>query len=145
MVESKYGKYFISNPRRIEIGELAHHNMIKERNGESLEYLNNEILPEAKVFSAVSRTWGPPDPQPYHQPHKHDVDEIIYFLALNPDGILGAEVEFHIGDEAEKHKITRNTLVYIPKGLIHCPIYFEDYQKNRQFYLLSVLLKSNYY
>jgi hypothetical protein len=144
MMESKYERYFLNNPKHLGIGELAYHDKIKERNAEGLVYLSSEIIPETEVYSVMNRSWGVPNPQPYIQAHTHDVDELIYFLALNPDGILGADVEIDMGDEAEKHIVKHNSLIFVPKGLKHGPIYYWNFQEGRQFYMVVVLLKPSY-
>ena len=57
--------------------------------------------------------------------HFHDFDEFVGFLGTNgpqdPDD-LGGEIEFWLG--GEKYTITKSCLIYIPKGLKHCPIRF---------------------
>jgi len=35
---------------------------------------------------------------------------------------LGAEVEIALGEEWKKNIITTSAIVYLPKGLQHCPI-----------------------
>jgi hypothetical protein len=56
--------------------------------------------------------------------HTHDFDEIIAFFGTNPADIhdLGGEVELWM--VGEKHIITRSTLVFVPKGMEHCPLSF---------------------
>ena len=56
--------------------------------------------------------------------HTHDFDEVIAFFGSNPDDIhdLGGEVELWMG--GEKHTITRSCLVFVPKGVEHCPLSF---------------------
>lgn len=58
------------------------------------------------------------------KPHVHDYDEAIFFIGSDPRNFsdLGAEVEFSIGEEEEKHVFDKPTAVVIPKGLPHCPI-----------------------
>jgi hypothetical protein len=58
------------------------------------------------------------------KPHVHDYDEAIFFIGSDPRNFsdLGAEVEFAIGDEQEKHVFDKPTAVVIPKGVPHCPI-----------------------
>ncbi len=58
------------------------------------------------------------------KPHVHDYDEAIFFIGSDPHNFseLGAEVEFDIGEDQEKHVFDRPTAVVIPKGLPHCPI-----------------------
>lgn len=56
--------------------------------------------------------------------HTHDFDEIIAFFGSDPDDIqdLGGEVELWMG--GEKHIITKSCLVFVPKGVEHCPLSF---------------------
>jgi hypothetical protein len=58
------------------------------------------------------------------KPHVHDYEEAIFFIGSDPRNFsdLGAEVEFAIGDEQEKHVFDKPTAVVILKGLPHCPI-----------------------
>jgi len=58
------------------------------------------------------------------KPHVHDYDEAIFFIGSDPRNFsdLGAEVEFAIGEEQEKHVFDQPTAVVIPKGTPHCPI-----------------------
>ena len=57
-------------------------------------------------------------------PHVHPNDEALVFVGLDPDNpdYLGAEIEIAFGEEWEKHTIKTTSVVYIPKGLQHCPI-----------------------
>ena len=50
------------------------------------------------------------------------VDEVVAFFGTNPEDPwdLCGEVELWLGDE--KHIITKSSLVFIPKGLKHCPL-----------------------
>ena len=56
--------------------------------------------------------------------HTHDFDQIIFFLGgdNNNVGDFGAEVEFHLGENEEKHIINYTSCVYIPAGVVHCPL-----------------------
>ena len=54
--------------------------------------------------------------------HVHDFDEIVGFIGndhKNPHD-LGAEVEFWMEDE--QYMLTKSCLIWIPKGLRHCPL-----------------------
>jgi hypothetical protein len=63
-----------------------------------------------------------------HPPHKHPVDEFLFYMGGDPNNILDfqAEVELTLGygDDMEVHKITSTSIVYIPKGLVHLPMKF---------------------
>jgi mannose-6-phosphate isomerase-like protein (cupin superfamily) len=55
--------------------------------------------------------------------HSHDFDEVIGFIGAkgqrNPHD-LGGEVEIWLG--GEKYQITKSCLIWVPKGLKHCPL-----------------------
>jgi len=56
--------------------------------------------------------------------HTHDFDQIIFFLGGDDNNVgeFGAEVEMHLGEDQEKHVINYTSCVYIPAGLMHCPL-----------------------
>jgi hypothetical protein len=58
--------------------------------------------------------------------HRHDFDEVLAFFGTDPDNPhdLGAELEVWIG--GEKHIVTKSCLIFVPKGVKHCPIYFQN-------------------
>jgi hypothetical protein len=55
-------------------------------------------------------------------PHTHDFDEVIGFLGTNPQKPreLGGEMELWLDDE--KYLLTNTCLVFVPRGLRHCPL-----------------------
>lgn len=63
--------------------------------------------------------------------HSHDFDMYLYFMSFDPDnmGDLGADIDIGLGEEREIHNITVPTSVYIPKGMIHCPLHFKRVDK----------------
>jgi hypothetical protein len=63
--------------------------------------------------------------------HSHDFDMYLYFMSFDPDnmGELGADIEIGLGVEREIHKITTPATVYIPAGMIHCPLEFKRVDK----------------
>jgi hypothetical protein len=59
------------------------------------------------------------------QSHHHDVDEYLFFLGAQlPDltANFEAEIEMFVGEEYERHIITKPTVLYIPRGLEHNPM-----------------------
>jgi hypothetical protein len=52
-----------------------------------------------------------------------DYDQILIWMGTNTIdlGYLGSQVDFCLGEEKEKHRITTATAVSIPKGLPHFP------------------------
>jgi hypothetical protein len=66
-------------------------------------------------------------------PHSHECDEIFLFMGTNPKNReeLNAEVEFWIGEGKGTEIITLITsgLVFVPKGLVHLPLFFKNVKK----------------
>ncbi len=152
-MDSKYGKYVITNPiphPKIQ-QSLAHHVQRRDkgyleswmRPGEG-KFLPQDDLPECQMRCVVARQLGVPDPQPFLDAHKHSVDELIMFLATTPDGKLGATVEIEMGEEGERHAFDKTTIVYAPKGLVHGPIWYRDFEEGRIFYMITLMLQKEY-
>ena len=55
--------------------------------------------------------------------HRHDYAQILAFLPgdITSLGELDAEIEFYL--DGEKHIINKTTVVHIPGGMVHCPLY----------------------
>jgi hypothetical protein len=64
-------------------------------------------------------------------PHTHDYDQCAHFYGGDPNDIsdFQAEVWFYLGEEGEKQVITKPTIVYIPKGMMHCPLTYHRIDK----------------
>jgi hypothetical protein len=126
VTETKYGKYFLKEPWGIP----------------------HQPDPEAPVYIGIGQKapvegWDEPLTQvlrPVYRAykmipegHRHSVAEILYFIGGDPMNFkeFGAEVEFTMGEgeEAETHTITRTTWVYVPVGLLHCPLNFKRVDK----------------
>ena len=55
--------------------------------------------------------------------HKHDFAEIFVFVPCTEDlNAYDAETELYLGEEGEKIIINQTAAVYVPAGLVHCPI-----------------------
>lgn len=65
------------------------------------------------------------------QLHAHNYDQLLYFIGGNPKNFFdfGAEIEITLGEEKEKHLIKTTSIVFVPKGLLHCPIHFKKVDK----------------
>jgi hypothetical protein len=65
--------------------------------------------------------------------HKHDCAEFLYFIGGDPMNFkeFGAEVELVMGEgkEQETYIINKTTWVYVPRGLVHCPLNFKRVDK----------------
>ena len=72
---------------------------------------------------------GTKDKASFMNPHKHDVGEIVAFYGSDPDDQenLNGEIIFYIG--GEKHVFTKSTMVYLPAGLEHGPLFIQKVDK----------------
>lgn len=125
MATSKYGKYIITDMKR-DIAEAPWTPpmpLAGQGKGGRVLWLDNEVVPGAFYVETVWEYPQPGDPPKTPvQAHKHDFDEVLCFFGTdlnNPHDLCG-EVELWLGDE--KHIITKSAIVFIPKGLMHCPM-----------------------
>ena len=125
MENTKYGKYILTEPL-----QKANNEEIKVP---AIEISKSLTLPDGWSGVPISITMSA-----VHSPfkmldkgHVHDVDEILFFLGANPMDYrdFGAEAYILLGEEGEKHIINKTTFIYIPKGLLHCPIEFTRVDK----------------
>jgi hypothetical protein len=116
MAETKYGKYIVSEP----LGTIATQPLLKDI--ERFE-VNGPIWGKDLVVShsAVHQPL-----RMLNEPHTHPYDEFVCFIGGNPldPRDFGAEVEMCLGEEQEKHLITRSTVIYLPANFPHCPLDF---------------------
>ena len=133
MADTKYGKYIVTEVKQ-NISEAPWSPPsippVEKGRGGRIIFLDSEVVPGAFYLECVwvmPRPEGTPrvtDKPTGTQPHTHDYDEVIAFFGTNPDDFhdLGAEVELWLGDE--KHILTKSCVVFVPKGLKHCPLNF---------------------
>ena len=80
------------------------------------------------------------------EPHIHTFDEAVYFIGSDPRSVdLGAECNFQIGPGdggEEDHIFSKPTVVVIPKGTWHCPMYVQKFDK--AFLCMAVSLTTDY-
>jgi hypothetical protein len=122
MAETKYGKYIITGAKsdlkppsyRRDAAEIAAGNHTR------LLYLDDEVIKGAFYVECVWYWKG--SEQPIVGAHTHPFDEVITFCGTNqedPQDLCG-EVELWLEDE--KHILTKSCLVFVPKGMKHCPL-----------------------
>jgi len=130
MSQTKYGKYVLKYP------------VAKGGYGPELIYTGDKDY-KSNFTMMILRITEPTLME--KEEHVHDFDMYLYFLSFDPNdmGNLGAEIEMGLGPEHEKHLITVPTSVYIPKGMIHCPLEFKRVDKPILFIHASI--SSKYY
>ncbi len=88
--------------------------------------LNNDVSPGAFYVDFVWIWSGDMTMAP--QPHAHDFDEMVGIVGYPADRehprAVGGDVSIMLADE--KHAIKQSSLIFVPKGLPHCPIDFKN-------------------
>jgi len=143
----KFDKYFITetppNPlhpqTRNKVSDFPWRNLPISVNGELDGTLPGAFWIEPNI---VMRT-NEGGPETGTKPHVHDFDEYLLFMSFNPDDTenLGGEVELWM--EEEKHIFTKTTLVFIPRGLYHCPLYIR--KVDRPFGFIAIANTPKYF
>ncbi len=127
MDNTKYGKYIITQLKKVDEAPWTNPPQAagKGRGGRVL-FLDSEIIPGA-FYVEVALGGGLPseagqNKKSVAEPHKHDHDEVLAMFGtdLSDPYELNGEVEFWLGDE--KHILTKSCIIFIPKGLMHCPL-----------------------
>jgi mannose-6-phosphate isomerase-like protein (cupin superfamily) len=120
MAETKYGKYIVTKPK----ANIARTDWGRETTAPQrltrVMYLDDEVIKGAFYVECAWFLKGTDVEAPL--PHTHDFDEVLGFFGTNPEEPenLYGEIDIWLGDE--KHTLTKSCLVFIPKGLKHCPL-----------------------
>ena len=131
MAETKYGKYFLhyEGEQNFPLGKILarfDNNTVKG----SLFYFLHWVMPETDLNADGFKVG--------HPPHIHKAAELLFHIGTNPKDPmdLGAEIEFHMGKEMERHVFNRTTVIFIPPGVVHAP--WKPLKINRPFLFLEV-------
>jgi hypothetical protein len=117
VAETKYGHLLINAP-------------ITMRNwGKGLTLNAAKYFPELQYWLRWNLITQPWLMEP--EPHSHEFDQALHVFGANSMDIseFEAEVVVSLGEEGEKHVITTPQVIYIPKGLVHCPVEFRRVDK----------------
>lgn len=131
MTEDKYGEYIKKPKGTFKIGDADFIPFKGSKYWQGLAFnigfvwISNPILIEPKQM-------------------KHDFDQFMCFYGGNPKDALdfGAIAELSLGEEGEKHIIDVPSIVYVPKGFVHCPLNFKRVDKPIVF--LDISLTAEY-
>lgn len=148
MTTSKYEKYVVRNPIRIQGFDQKAWSTVKDsKTTPPFSFLlGDKPIKGAHTMVEISWVWKDTaiGATPEKPPHKHDYDEIFMFIGANPvdTNDLGAEVEIWLGEavEADKITLTTSSLVFIPRGLLHLPVIFRKVKKPVLFELIALNL-----
>ena len=116
MAEAKYGKYVVKEPKGQPLAVRPTRIQAISLTGANY----TSIAPLNMDFNFVGIV-GPhvmADP-----PHKHDVDEMLFFVPKDPGSAdLGGVVEIALGEDWEKYTITTPAIICLPAGVQHAPL-----------------------
>jgi hypothetical protein len=124
--DTKYGKYIVTNYLSDEEKIARGRTPDKRQEGvpfaNGLLWLDEKIVKGAFYMEVVLLEPGSKSTGEWVKPHTHDTDEIIGFVgtSVGDPHSLNGEIELWLDDE--KHDITRSCLVFVPRGLKHCPL-----------------------
>ncbi len=137
MTESKYEKYVVREPTRIQGKDETVWTTV--RNSMTIPpfsfFLGDKPIKEAHTLLELTWIWKDTaiGANPESPPHKHGYDEIFMFCGTNrvDPKDFGAEVEMWMGEGDKAEKITTNTssAIFVPKGTVHLPIIFRNVKK----------------
>jgi hypothetical protein len=139
LAETKYGKYFISGGGTPKGQPPLPGKVIAYLDSEVIKGSNYYLIQQMPITPENKDIWGKTWGNVSSGPHTHEVAELLIHIGTDPDDPtdLGAEVEMCMGEEMEKHVITKSTVVYIPPGTIHCPWTIK--RVDRPFIFLQIL------
>jgi hypothetical protein len=104
-------------------------------------FLNQQLAPGTTLNMGLGRLLG--NPMEMRDPHTHDVDEVVCLISMRPDSRLGCDVEFDV--DGETYTFTDTTMVFVPAGLVHCPLRYKNFDQTPPYmYLMHVLLEPDY-
>ena len=103
-----------------------------------LLWMDGDMVEEASIYMECIWLWeGSVTRGTTEEPHVHEFDEVIGFISSNRENPreLDAEMEIWLGDEL--HTLKNSCLVYIPKGMQHCPLTHKQVNRPVFFFTLA--------
>lgn len=131
MAETKYSKYIIKGP-------LAFNTFPPYT--PRLLFDSKNYFPEMNFGIRYTYISQPIDME---HPHAHDFDQFFCFMGTPEDmRVFDGEAELYLGEESTKHIINTTTVVFVPRGLVHCPIKWTRVGKPMMF--INIILTPQY-
>jgi hypothetical protein len=123
MAESKYAKYIVTS-QESDIKLPTYREPTDQNLRTCISYLDGKVIKGAFYVESV---WYWPGKRPDNGelragPHTHAFDEAVTFYGTDPKDPhdLCGEIEFWLEDE--RYVFTKSCLVFVPKGMKHCPL-----------------------
>ncbi len=123
--DTDYEKYLVRKP----VYEVIAGTPVKNRQEPaSMTFMNRNLVPECDIYVEGGWVWGMPDPNPHIFDHVHrDFEELVIHYGTDHEHPeeLGAEIEFHLGDQPLK--VDKTAIIFVPKGVSHGPLIWKKY------------------
>lgn len=151
MKELKYSKCFITDwnhpPLKPEAAKAYEEQKKSGHYVQAAEmyYLADSVIKGAFYMTCVmvqEIKGGEPVEHADGQPHSHEFDEVLLLAGTNKDNPHDLDGEIEIWIEDEQYIITKGCMIFIPKGIKHCPIIFRKI--NRPVYFISAANVNKY-
>jgi uncharacterized cupin superfamily protein len=128
MAELKYAKNIITDTKPMSPDIIQKAQAMRKKSGSTVKstrllWMDDETAKGAFYMEYVW-LWGGRSGGSTELPHAHDFDEVLGFVGTNGDdpNDLGGEIELWLDDE--KYALRSSCLVFVPKGVKHCPLMF---------------------
>jgi hypothetical protein len=133
---SKFDRYIIKRPKA---QAKTHEEMDTPDVMTPLLWMDDSVIKGAFYLEC---NWFHKPTQFSPKPHTHEFDEVLAYIGMDPEkpNDLNGEVEFWIEDE--KLTVTESCIIYVPKGLTHCPMHIR--RADRPIFHFSCGMAENY-
>jgi hypothetical protein len=138
MAERKYEKYILADLKLPDYVQARQE--MYEKRATRILWLEDEIIAGASSV-ILSWYWKPTD-QKGTPSHVHNFDEIIGFVGCDPQNPRELYGEIEMWMEDEQYFLDKSCLIYIPKGLRHCPL--NVIRADRPFLFLAFSVTTKY-
>jgi hypothetical protein len=125
MAENKYQKHIVTDfAPGLDLPEFRGRPGKPSERSHFMMWLGDGVIKGSPYTEAVWLWPAAADPKGGFPQHVHDHDEVLGFFGTDTGKVLdlGGEIEFWLEDE--KYLLTKSCLIFVPKGMKHCPIVF---------------------
>jgi len=121
MDNSKYGKYIVRQ-LKTPASFSEERKSAYARWAKRILWMDSDVVPGAFQMNCSWYMRVSQERSSEAITHTHNSDEIIGFFGCNPEDPydLHGEIEFWLEDE--KNIITTSAMIFVPKGMKHCPL-----------------------
>jgi mannose-6-phosphate isomerase-like protein (cupin superfamily) len=136
--ESGYSRYVVTELKEPEARKkLA---PVYNTYARRILWMDNDVVPGA--FNLNASWYLKASTTIDDKPHTHDHDEIIGFCGNDSDNPHDLNGEIEIWLEGEKQIITKSAMIFVPAGMVHCPLTLK--RVDRPIFHFTVVMSGSY-